>query len=235
MIGAPLAEVVPQSDFDDGAAYVFTRNAAHGRNALCLVALIPMTMLTTSSVGRWRYPPTARRSQSVRPSTTRALRSPVPHTSSRPTDRVQWQREAYLKAPNADIEDTFGCCRGAVGRRKYSGGRRAGRGWRRDQHTGCRQRKSRKCRRRLRVHARRFRLVHDAGVSQALEHDRARRIRQRAVADLRRQRAGNRRAVRSKRADTGRRCLRLPARRSVLARAGRGSMEAWWNSARRSR
>jgi hypothetical protein len=107
VVGAPLAEAVPQSDFDDGAAYVFTRNAASWTQRAVLggphaddnandqfgrsVAI--SVDGSTIAVGAPFDDEGAAESGAAYVFTT--------------TDRVQWQREAYLKAPNADIEDTF--------------------------------------------------------------------------------------------------------------------------------
>ncbi len=107
VVGAPLAEVVPQSDFDDGAAYVFTRDAASWTQRALLG---PHTDDNANDQFGW---PVA---ISVDGSTI-AVGAPfddegAPESGAAyvftTTDRVQWQREAYLKAPNADIEDTFG-------------------------------------------------------------------------------------------------------------------------------
>jgi hypothetical protein len=108
VVGAPLAEAVPQSDFDDGAAYVFTRNAAAWTQRAVLGG--PHTPDNTNDqFGR----PVAISADGA----TIAVGAPfadggVAESGAAyvftTTDRVQWQREAYLQAPNADIEDTFG-------------------------------------------------------------------------------------------------------------------------------
>jgi len=108
VVSAPLAEVVPQPDFDDGAAYVFTRNAAAWTQRAVLGG--PHTPDNTNDqFGR----PVAISADGA----TIAVGAPfadggVAESGAAyvftTTDRVQWQREAYLQAPNADIEDTFG-------------------------------------------------------------------------------------------------------------------------------
>jgi hypothetical protein len=108
VVGAPLAEVVPQSDFDDGAAYVFTRSGASWTQRAVLGG--PHTDDNANDHFGWPVTISADGS-------TIAVGAPFDDEGAAEsgaayvfttTDRLQWQREAYLKAPNADIEDTFG-------------------------------------------------------------------------------------------------------------------------------
>ena len=109
IVGAPLAEAgIRPASFDDGAAYVFTHAAAVWTQRALLGG--PRADENTRDQFGWHVAASADGS-------TLAVGVPFDDEGGAEsgaayvfttTDRVQWQREAYLKAPNADIEDTFG-------------------------------------------------------------------------------------------------------------------------------
>jgi hypothetical protein len=109
VVGAPLAEAgIRPSDFDDGAAYVFTGEAASWTQRALLGG--PHADANARDQFGWEVTMSGDGARL-------AVGAPFDDESGAESgaayvfatmDRVQWQREAYLKAPNAGAEDTFG-------------------------------------------------------------------------------------------------------------------------------
>ena len=119
----------------------------------------------TPSALRWRSRPTARRWSSSRPASrrarpastvTRPTEAPIKRArsmSSRASARA-WSQQAYVKASNAQADDSFGGSVRALRRRRHAGRRRIGRRTRaRPASTDRDRRECRELRRRLRLHA----------------------------------------------------------------------------------
>ncbi len=109
VVGAPLAESgIRPSDFDDGAAYVFTREAASWTQRALLGG--PHADANARDQFGWRVTMSgdgARLAVGAPFDDEGGAESGAAYVFAT-TDLVQWQREAYLKAPNAGAEDTFG-------------------------------------------------------------------------------------------------------------------------------
>ncbi len=108
VVGAPRAELIRPASFDDGVAYVFTRDAASWTQRALLSG--PRADANQSDQFGWQVAISG-------DGATLAVGAPFDDEGAAEsgavyvfatTDRVQWPREAYLKAPNADTEDTFG-------------------------------------------------------------------------------------------------------------------------------
>ena len=221
VVGAPLAESgIRPSDFDDGAAYVFTREAASWTQRALLGgphadanARDQFGRQVTMAAGGARV----------------AVGAPFDDEGGAESgaayvfatmDRVQWQREAYLKAPNAGAEDTFGFAVAlsadaltlAIGAQGEDGDATSTLSDDNDNIEGA---------------GAVYVYTHgDSGWSATPAYLKpsntieSRRIRSPVVVDCTRQRAGSQRASRSKRAAARGRCVLLRARWNFLARAG---------------
>lgn len=119
VVGAPLAEGIRPGDFDDGTAYVFTRDIASWTQRSILggphadgndgdefgeqVAI--SSDGSTLAVGA-PFDDGDTSSTFENPNTNASLSGTAYVFVT--TDRVQWLRQAYLKAPNGEAEDAFG-------------------------------------------------------------------------------------------------------------------------------
>jgi hypothetical protein len=109
VVGAPLAETgIRPSAFNDGSAYVFTRDAGSWTQR----ALLGGPHADANAGDQFGFQVTVAADGS-----TLAVGAPFDDEAAAEsgavyvfttTDRVQWLRDAYLKAPNAGMEDTFG-------------------------------------------------------------------------------------------------------------------------------
>jgi hypothetical protein len=109
VVGAPLAEAgIRPSTFNDGSAYVFTRDAGLWTQR----ALLGGPHADANAGDQFGFQVTM-----AADGTTLAVGAPFDDAAAAEsgaayvfttTDGVQWIRDAYLKAPNADTEDTFG-------------------------------------------------------------------------------------------------------------------------------
>lgn len=108
VVGAPRAELIRPSTFDDGVAYVFTRDAASWTQRAILSG--PRADDNAGDQFGWQVAISGEGSRL-------AVGAPFDDAGGADsgavyifatTDRLQWPREALLRAPNADVEDTFG-------------------------------------------------------------------------------------------------------------------------------
>jgi trimeric autotransporter adhesin len=109
VVGAPLAEgSIRPPGFDDGAAYVFTREAASWTQR----ALLGGPRADANSRDQFGRQVTISADGSTIAVGAHGDDEGVAESGAvyvfTTTDRLQWQREAYLKAPNAGLGDEFG-------------------------------------------------------------------------------------------------------------------------------
>ena len=148
VVGAPLAEPgIRPVTFNDGAAYVFTRDAAAWTQRSILggphaegnegdqfgTQAAISSDGSTIAVGA----PFDDGDPSSTPGNpnTNATQSGAAYVFAT-TDRAQWLRQAYLKAPNGETDDAFGIAVALSAAGRCACHRRDRRGWRCDQHSG---------------------------------------------------------------------------------------------------